>query len=344
MRIGVLVLWAAGLVAVGLVLPTAIGFAGHPEHAIRTVPLLTHAGRILRDAAPGQRFLCEGPGLERIDVALTSLHPESVELELVLREGDATGEVVRRASALPPPTRGQPFVPFRFEPVLDSAGRWYHFELSPAGGAALAGHTPWVRYRGRVGRNEGWGDQVIETDAAEGTFGSPLDGLRALAFACEDFSTERGWVRFELFELGRENETPLRSVQLPPTVVKGGYAFFGFRPIPDSAGRTFAYRVLSSGNVRFVGKAGQPTFKTYHGAPGGRPGLEGMTSGGEPLTDRDLVFRAWSEYGPARGWETADARAGWRLWAALLCWAAAAVALVVAFAAPLVGGARREPS
>lgn len=320
--------WAIVALAAGLLLPLRLGLAGHPDHWVRTVPLRTHGGLVGSEAPPGQRFLCEGPDLSRIDVALVFLRDEDAGLELVLREGDAGGEVVRRVTvgAGELDGRGTRFVRFAFEPLHESSGRWYHFELRPTGGRPFADHAVSIRYHGRIGRNAPWGSELLESRTVGGTFESPLDELRALAVGCRSLSTARGAVRLELWEPG-ETEA-LRTASLPePTVVESGYVFFGFEPVPDSAGRTYAFRVSSDGEARFVGRDGGVTFLGLHGTPGTRPGLGGATTAGRSLPDRDLVFRAWSRYGWSRGWATAETRAGWRLRAAVLGWAASVLLL-----------------
>lgn len=336
------VLLAGALLGLGLALPVWLGFAGQPEHDVRTAPRLTQGGRILAAAPPGQLFLCQGAGLERIDLPLTRLGGPVVPLELVLREGGADGPVVRRVTAQPDPEREFQRLSFAFEPIEDASGRWFHFAIAPIG-ADAAGLSPWVRYHGRVGHNAPWGGSELEARVAGSPFYAPLDELRAIAVACRSLDTSRGPVRLELWEPGAD--TPLRRAALPePTVVESGYAFFAFEPVHDSGGRSFAFRVLAEGGLRFNARNGAPSFKTFHGTPGTRPGLGGMTAGPVELPDRDLVFRAWSRWGPGRGLAVVRDRAGWRLWAGMGLWTLAVLALarvaVVGLAATATSGAR----
>jgi hypothetical protein len=195
----------------------------------------------------------------------------------------------------------------------------------------LANYAPWIRFHGQVGRDNAWGNKTFDSRTVGSSFTAPLDDLRAIAVACEYVSTVRGEVRLDLWEPGQE-KSPLRTAQLPhPTVADAGYAFFSFAPIPDSAGRAYSFRVTSKVAARFNGRNAAPSFKTYHGVSGSTPELGGMTSKGESLPDRDLVFRAWSSYGRLRGLSVANARAGWRVWAAVICWTASTLALARLF-------------
>ncbi len=324
------VLWPIGLILAGLLVPLWYGLREHPDLAVRSTPRRTHGGLIGIEAAPGQRFLSEGPGLKRIDVALTPIIQFPGELELVLRADSQHGEVLRRVTLLLDPKRRPQFNAFEFEPIEDSTGRYYHFEVRPTGGDLFATHAVWIRYHGNAGYDAPWGDEFLETQTVENSFLSPLDDLRAVAVVCEDLSTTRGPVRFELWESG-ESKT-LVSVDLPsPTVIRTGYLFFSFPPIPNCAGKRFSFRVTSDGAAKFVGRKGSVSFKSFHGVPGGRPGLQGMTQSGEPLTDRDLVFRTWSSKTRLTELREAYDRAGWKLWAAMICWVASVLAISRAF-------------
>ncbi len=328
MPLGRSILFGLAAIAAGLLLPAWLALGDHPDIAIRSVPLVTQAGHLRSATRLGQRFLCEGPGLEQVDVALALLREPSVEIELVLREEDSDGQVIRRVTVLPDPLPARQVVPFPFEPIHDSNGRWFHFEIVPAAGQAVANHSAWIRFHGRIGRNEGWGDEVIETRTVENTFLSPLDNLRALAIAFESLPSGNGEVLLELWETEIEG-VPLRSSRLPrPTETESGYVFFPFPPVSGSTGQSYEYRLTAPETVRLNGRLGTPTLKTLHGVPGSRPGTGGVTQDGRHLQDRDLVFRAWSSYGWLRGLKTAHARAGWRLWAGVLCWTGAVLALI----------------
>ncbi len=311
-------LLATLLVAFGLVLPALSGLAGHPDRAVRSVPLLTQHGRIGGGLPVGQRLRCEGPGLRRIEVALVALPGEPAPLELTLRDGDASGEVLRRATATPAAGVERQWLGFDLEPLEDSAGRWLHVELRPERRGRPAPHSPWVRYHGQVGVNLPWGDRVLETARAEASFRSPLDHLRAVAVASESLFSSDGPVRLRILDEDAPG-SPLREALLPaPVGLREGYAFFAFEPLAGSAGRRLRLELEAAAPVRLVASAEGLSFKTFHGLPGTRPGMGGMTHGRLALPDRDLVLRTRAEDGPARGLRRLFAELGGRAPLALL--------------------------
>jgi len=320
-------IWSVGLILIGLVLPLWLGLTGHPDLSVSVRPLRTHAGAIQRDAAPGQTFRCEGQGLERIEVALVSLGSPEDGLELVLRAESVKGEVLRRVSLYPGELTAPEFVSFSFEPIEESAGRWFHFQLLPNGERTIANYSPWIRFHGQTGRDDPWGETSLHEQVVRNYFQSPLGDLRALGIACEFLSTEGGAIHFELWDLDDGGKTR-RELTLPtPSVVHNGYAFFDFEPVPESKGRNYGYRIKSKGPARFNARFGKPTIKTLHGVAAELSSLRGMSSGNHSLGSRDLVFQTWTSFDWERGLRLALARAGWRLWAAIACWAFAVYAL-----------------
>ncbi len=328
MRIATPSTWFVALILVGLVLPAWVGLGGHPDIDIRARPLRSQAGCIRREAPPGQLFQCAEAGLEKIDVALVPLSSRSSEIDLVLREDGPQGEILRRASVLPSMQEGQEHVTFAFDPLPDSKGRWYHFQLLPGSGLPSAGHSPWVRFHGWVGHDQPWGTEVLEASVVEGQFVSHSADLRAVALSCEALSTTKGSVRFKLFDLGSEGELR-RDLELPvPLEIENGYAFFSFPAITGSQGRIYGYHIKATSPARFVTRGSSPTLKTYHGVEGPTPRLGGMTTGELSLPDRDLVFRAWSSSSRVAAFERLEERAGWWLWAAVACWVLSVLLLV----------------
>ena len=294
---------------------------------MRSLPLRFHAGRISEVAPFGQVFRCEADGLERIDVTLVTAGPESGEVELQLRREGPGGEVVRRVLVEADPLSEPELVTFRFEPIPESAGRWFHFQLVPAGGAARAGLSPWIRFHGQTGRDDPWGAEVVEGKDAGGYFQSPTGDLRGIAVACESMvATERD-VRLTLWDLDDGGATRREITLATPTAIETGYALLSFEPIPNSKGRNYGYRLDVGTHARFNARFDRPTIKTLHGLDAERAALGGMTTAGRIEPDRDLVFRAWTASGPAAGLRIARERAGWRLWAGVGLWLLTLLAL-----------------
>lgn len=331
--VGVLVAVGAGL------LPLGLGLVDAHDIEVRTVPWRTQGGRISDANRPGQGFRCQWDGLERVDVAVVALGPtRDAQLELLLRADSPDGAVLRRARVVPAElTEGRGFVAFEFQPIEDSAGRAFWFELGPGDGTRHGPYCAWIRYHGQPGVDTPWGDRVVPGAVFEGpivdnarsaaqraTWGMvPHPNLAAMAFAVEDLPVADGEVRLELWGEGSDPRTDpaLRSVTLEGQGdVRGGYAYFDFEPIAESRWKEMHYRLTVPEGARVVGFESGLSFKTFHGGTAGPPALLGMSSGTQVHTGRSLIFRADSS--PTRREVVARIidRAGWRLWAGALCW------------------------
>lgn len=330
----------AALLALGAgALPLGLRLADTYELDVRSVPWRTHGGHLSNEGRTGQGFRCRWDGLTRIEVALVSLGPtEGAQLELLLRADARDGAPLRRARALAPTPSGERgWVSFEFEPVANSAGRDFWFELAPLGDAQPSPWSAWIRYHGQPGIDAPWGDRVATGRVFEGAvidnsltperlhfWGKvPHPQLCAMAFAVEELSSARGQVRLELWGEGADPraDPPLRSALLEPdAATRGGYAYFAFEPVADSRWKDMRYRLSVPQATRLVGFERGLSFKTFHGGTQGPPGLLGMTRGTRVHGDRSLVFRASSSPSRAEAFELLARRAGWKLWAGALCW------------------------
>ncbi len=320
-------LWVLLVVLFGLVLPLCVALGDLPDVSVVSRPLRTHGGAIPSAAPPGQVFYCSEAGLRQLDVALVSVRPISTELELVVRADGPEGEVLRSCKAQPGQLREPAFVPFQFEPILDSKDRWFHFQLQIDDELATASYATWIRFHGQTGRDDPWGSEKLDVRSVQSYFQSPLGDLRAVAVACEHLSTKSGPVKFEIWDLDDGGKTRRKLDWPAPAWVQNGYAFFSFQPIANSKGRNYGYRIDSAGPAEFNGRFGKPALKTLHGLDGETPGVRGMTSGMIRHPDRDLSFRSWSASGVAHGVSTAETRAGWRIWVAVSAWLLSILAL-----------------
>lgn len=333
----VLALAAGGLLACAAgLLPFAAGLGEAWDVEVRTVPRRTQTGKLAQDERLGQGFRCAWDGLARVEVLLTPLGPVAgAELELLLRGSDPRGPVLRQARVQPGPLPGGgDFVAFDFEPVPDSAGREFWFELSVPGEARWSPYSAWIRYHGQPGMETAWGNRVLAGTVFEGelrdhTIGPggrqlwlrvPHPHLSAVAVAFEAVRGERA--QLELWELeAAPDAAPLRKVLLPSQAgARGGYAFFTFEPIEDSRWRSFRYRLTTGDAARVVGFESGISFKSFHGGTAAEAPLLGVTQGASLHLDRSLVFRAGRA--PSRGavLRRIGDRAGWKLWCGALCW------------------------
>lgn len=335
---------------IALVMICAVTFAavalfsqlsGSPDIEVRTIPRRTQLGRLQRGAELGQGFRCEFDGLRRIEVALVPLGATAgTRLALVLRESAPDGQVLRRveASSLPK-TSGWGL--FEFEPVEDSAGREFWWQLELVGERGQSPYSPYLRYHGQIGINMGWGSRIAKgtqfegrlfdrhsLENAKGTYSRvPHPYLTAVSFAAETLRPVMGPTTLELWGPNQtpfESE-PLRRVQLHSgEATHGGYAFFAFEPIEASRWVDIHFRLSVPRGARMVGADQGLSFLTWHGKRQGQPGLLGFSRGDRIQGDRSLVFRAISEPtlfdNLGRLWD----RAGGRLALGLLLWTLAA--------------------
>jgi hypothetical protein len=346
---------AVGFV-LGALLAAALGLwslaaasRGAPALEVRSVPWRTQAGRIPRAYPPGQGFRCTREGLERIDVALVTQGADTGEgLELVLRQGSPTGEIVRRARLGPeelpaPGERG--WARFEFEPVRYSQHGDFWWQLEVPGERPSCAYTPWVRYHGQPGVDMGWGDRVVPGPVHEGLVADPTSAwgardtylrvphanLSALAFAVDTLRPAVGPCVLELWDEGADPATdpPLRRVELAPEEeVSGGYAWFAFEPVAASRWRAMRYRLTVNRGARLVGTEHGPSFKSWHGRGPSELPLLGASRGERIWTDRAHVFRAFGGAEPADGLdevtegllEVAERAGGWRLGLGGLAW------------------------
>lgn len=317
-----------------------------PDVEVRTVPWRTHGGKLMPRFTTGQGFRCEWNGLARIEVGLVSLGPaRDAELELVLHDESARGAVLRRSKIRPGPLAGQgQFASFEFDPVADSAGRDFWFELVPPG-ERPSPYSAWIRYHGQPGHDTAWGNRiqrgpVVEGPAQDNSEAAILDifpgnvpfpNLSALAFAVEHLDPAEGEVRLELWRgfAPEVDVQPLRSVELrPEEAVRGGYAFFAFEPIADSRWQEFRYRLTMPESARLVAFEAGPSLKTFHGGDAARPPLLGVVLGDTLHLDRSLIFRAHSSPSRFDVWQRIARRAGWKLGLGALAWALAIVLII----------------
>ena len=296
-----------------LALVALIGqLSGTPDIEVRTVPRRTQAGRIQRGANLGQGFRCEFDGLHRIEVGLVPLgDPGEAQLELVLRADDPAGTELRRVQAKSLP-KSSDWGIFEFEPVDDSAGRAFWWQLKLVGEKGQSPYSPYIRYHGQIGINMGWGKRiekrtVIEDrlydrrslENAAGTYAKvPHPSLTAVSFAVETLRPAVGPVTLQLWGPGQtpyESE-PLREVSLAAQeATHGGYAFFAFEPIEDSRWVDIHFRLSVPKGARLVGAEEGLSFLTWHGTRKSQPGLLGFSRGELVQGDRSLVFRAMSK-------------------------------------------------
>ena len=314
---------------------------------VRTAPWRTHAGQVTKASPIGQGFQANWNGLDRIDVALVTLGPtKGAELELVLRRGGRESAVLRRARLDPAQLeQGRGWVSFQFDPVPDSAGESFWFELKVTGGRGRSPYSPWIRYHGHPGEDTPWGTRVLTGELLESELAdhSPsgvahfshghliAPNLAAVAFATESINPARGEVSFELWrsEDDPESTPPLRSVQLhPDEKIHGGWTFFAFEPVEDSRHERFKFRLHLNETARLVGFENGPSVKTFHGGTPSQPPLLGMTRGKQVMVDRSLIFRVHGAPTPSQLLDRIHQRAGWKLAAAALSWLLAVSLLV----------------
>lgn len=351
-------LWTAALALAGGALPLWLAAGDLPDIEIRTVPWRAHSGRLLARWPLAQGFRCETDGLRRIEVALVSLvRPSNGGVELTLRAGGPDGAALRTVEVRPGDlAQGGEWVAFDFEPVADSAGRDFWFELSPTADRRPGDHGAHVRYHGQVGHIGTWAGRVVPGPVVEGVLRAvkplrprpraegapPVDevphpNLRAVAFAAQDVAPRLGEVKLELWREGDEGP-PLRTVVLgPENEVRNGFLIFAFEPIADSRWTRYRYRLTLHDRAALIGDELGPTMLTFHGTEDGDGRLLGLARGGVVVGDRDLVFRAWGERDRARAFGLIRERAGWRLWLAAALWIAAVAIVVRLF---LVAGPR----
>lgn len=324
-----------GLVAACGWLPIVCATTEVPDIAVRSVPWRTQGGQLSKTHPTGQGFRCRWDGLHRIDVALVALAPPGdAGLELVLRADGPDGALLRRARSHPGALEGQgAFVAFEFEPLTQSRGRRFWFELSPVGDDGPSPYSAWVRFHGQPGHDCVWGDRIWTGPVIEGRLvdharvvsqqdpgNVPHPHLRAVAVAADHLQPSLGPVRLELWE-GEASGPPLCTVELGSEhEVRGGWAFFSFPPIADSRWKQYRFRLTLHEGARLVGLEQGLTLKTFHGADLSESALAGVSLDGVLHPDRDLLFRAWSAPSSADLAALIGERAGWKLVVSALAW------------------------
>jgi hypothetical protein len=272
-----------------------------PDVEIRYAPRQTQAGRIFPGHALGQGFVCDFDGLHAIDVALAPIGGELADLELALRADDPHGAELRRvrvaAAALP---ASDDWVRFEFEPLADSAGRSFWFELHSS---AASSHAPWVRYRGVPYLVRPWGDRVLTGSHQEGDLlpAPPRprtdlqhSDLRALAFAVDGVDAAAAPAVLTLSD-PRTGKVLRRSELAPRAPHATGWMFFEFEVLHDTRWRALHYALDLPEGARLIGGADGHSIVAFHSTAWAHPSVLGATCRGDGLHDRDLVFRAWSE-------------------------------------------------
>ncbi|MCH2104264.1 MAG: hypothetical protein MK297_09670 [Planctomycetes bacterium] len=301
-----------------------------PMIDVRTIPLITHHGGINPQSPPGEIFECSQAGLRRIDVLLTLVGQTlRGNVTMTLRANSPGGVVLREVTMKPPVSPGVPnWASFEFEPILDSAGRAFHFSIAPADEAATK-LSPWVRYHGQVGRNDPWGDRFLEAGAThKGDLISAHADLRALAFPVESMFPALGRATLSIFD-DPDASAPIRTSTLElPDETHLGWAFFAFEPIAESRWKRYYFELNAPEHCRLIGTQDAsmrpiPVLKSFHGRELERSQLRGMTRGSLKLPDRDLVFRAWCEDPSSAVLSRLKERTGGALWLAALLWVAA---------------------
>ncbi len=301
-----------------------------PDLELRTRPWRTHTGTITAGVPIGQGFVCESDGLHAIDVAVSTGGDHAVgEFNLVLRERSADSHVSRNSRvsiALVPPGGG--FLRFEFDPIPDSRGRSYTFELTPVSTVPRALLTPYVIYRGQAQDVRTWGDHIASASELEGTFVCEHPDLRALSIGIVAFDPSAGGGSLELWYAGDDGPPIVRAELAPRAPIENGWAFFPMPVVRDSRWKTLRYRLtLPQGAQASAGPAGLSMI-SYHGGGDVSPRLLGMTVRGETWDDRDVVFRAWSRGGAARTWELLRERGGLPVAIAWCLWIAASIAIL----------------
>lgn len=297
-----------------------------PDLEIRYQPRQAHAGRIFPGHPLGQGFTCERDGLHAIDVQLVPIGGRPSALALALRAGTPDGAVVRTArieAADLPPT--DLWARFEFEPIRDSRGQRYFFELIAP---EVSAHSPWIRFRGVPYVIRPWGDKPITGETVEGELQSmpPRPGkpdilhsrLCALAFAVDGLDAAAAPATLTL--LDEEGGVVRTSTMAPRVPHATSWAFFAFDPIETSRFATYRFRLELPPQTRLVGTAEGPSMLAFHGDGEVDPRLHGMTAGGAELDDRDLVFRAWSDRGLGIVLARLVDRGGEALFVAALFW------------------------
>ncbi|MFT7671010.1 MAG: hypothetical protein ACI8X5_003725, partial [Planctomycetota bacterium] len=288
-------------IAIALVtgaLPLAMQLQETSDVAVRTVPWRTQAGQITKSSPIGQGFRPEWNGLDRVDLALVALGAtDGAQLELVLRQGSADGEVLRRArmpaGAL---DSGRGWVAFEFDPIEHSAGQAFWFSLEIPGEKQRSPYSPWIRFNGHPGEDSPWGDRIISGKEVEGLIADhsaagveqplygtlPAPNLTAIAFATDSIQPSPGEIRLEVWPADEDRATSKlkRSVTIgPEEQVFGGYTYFAFEPVPESRGKPWSFSLSLNQSARLVGFESGPSLKTFHSGPIAPGPLLGLTRG-----------------------------------------------------------------
>lgn len=311
------------------------------ELHVRTPWLDVHMGSLTAARPPGQGFRCATDGLWRIDVRMLATEPRhlAVPIELVLRADAPDGPELRHATFDPDRTpdrlRGS-WISFEFQPLTDSAGRAYWFELRPGAEAEHHYSGPWVRYRAQTGERRGWGDGVADGARAAARFTSPLPELSAVAVAVE--RADAG-ARLALELVDPDTDEVVRRAEVTPGEVRRGWVPIAFDAVAGSYARSFRVEVAVDGSAALRTDGGELAFRSLHGRHAADPDLLGMTRGGERLADRDLFFRTFTSPSAEAIEHRLVRRAGGRAVAAGIAWLAA-----VALTALLVSRVLASPA
>lgn len=333
----------AALCLAALAIAAVASWSGRiPDVEVRTQPWRTHAGAILPEFPVGQGFVCETDGLRRIDVAVGAAGGNAGALfELVLRERSPSADVLRRAEVSAegvPPNGG--FLCFEFEPVPDSSGKSYFFEIAPAPSTPEARLTPFVIYRGQAQDVYTWGDHAATPAELEGEFVCEHPDLHALAIGMIALDPSASPAVLVLWRADAAATEIARVEAAPRAPIQNGWAFFPMPVVHDSRWKTLRYRLLLPEGAQANAGPNGLSMVSYHGGGHVSPRLVGMTVRGEALDDRDLVFRAWTGDGLRRAWELMRDRAGGRAALALVAWIGASIAMLAMMRGRIGGGVR----
>lgn len=312
----------AGLLAalVGA-LALLVGSWGLPDLDVRALWFRVSVGHTQAASPPGQLVRCERDGLHRVDMAVTDIYGTAPQdLELVVRDGGPTGEVLRRAPGAGfRPLDSGGWLRFDLERIADSGGRALHLSLLPAGEAASSHVAAMTRLRGVVDGLRPWGEQVFEGPLIEDELVSRQPDLRGLSVYFRELEGRVALVLYDA-DSGRELRRSEAEARAP---VLDGWVALGFEPLADSRWKRYRYRLALPPGARLVGPPEGPTLAAWHGSGEVDERLGTMTLGDRALPERDLLLRAWTTSGPGLAFARLGERLGWRLLPLVVAWLAA---------------------
>jgi hypothetical protein len=327
-----------GVIAAGLLATSAVRAA---DFELRTTPRRTHTGETM---GVGERFVCESDGLRRIDVAISPLEDNPNPFcGLWLYEGSRNGEPLRVSDArMPDAPTPNGYVTFEFEPIPNSRGKIFDFEVGRSSMDSDSPEPRWtafVTYRGQAQDIRPWGDHAAHEEELEGTFVCEHPDMRALAIGIVAYEPDQGPASLQLWRANEQGAPLVHSELLPRASIKNGWAFFPMPVVQDSRWKTYRYRLRLPQGARASAGPNGLAMISYHGLGKVSPQLLGMSVGDEVLEDRDLDFRVFAGSGTTRTWQRLRERGGAYMAFALAAWIAASIGLLALVRAGLARGA-----